>query len=580
MESSNLRTSHSSNRTIVVGIDFGTTFSGIAWAETEIDSEPRLINDWPTSRTDNEESGCKVPTILRYLKKGQFEWGYQIPYGTKPQDILSLFKLGLEPDKFMSSIDTIGKPLNFDNIDQKITHYLTGLFEHFRNAFNKLIGTENTLQSSPVKFVLTVPAIWSDRAQQRTIEAFERIPNLPKDHSTVLLSEPEAAAIAALRAINPRDLKVNESLIIVDAGGGTVDLITYTIKSLHPILEVVEATRGTGDFCGSSRVNDRFIQFLASRLGAEEGWDEDVLYDATKRKFNMDSLIQKEAFLIPVLGLNPNVDLRIKPRGRLELRAEELHKFFEPDIVRIIQLVKQQIAMSDVPIRKILLVGGYGSSMYLRERLQIAVQSDAFFGDGIEILQPPNAWTAVVNGAVIKGMSIVKPGNHDIPVVKARVGRKHYGYEFSVVFDKSKHESLRSKMYYDDLDGNWRVPVMHWIIKRGELVSEGKPFRKIFHHRMRVSSGRPRMVKLQVYADEVSDVPPLSRNNNVKAICLVTADLSHIPEGKFIKKVGHNGEMYYNVEFQIESICSLIPISTLWVFADDYQIGLLRLSTL
>lgn len=39
--------------------------------------------------------------------------------------------------------------------------------------------------------------------------------------------------------------------------------------------------------------------------------------------------------------------------------------FFEPDIIRIIQLVKEQIAMANVPIRKVLLVGGYGSSMYL-----------------------------------------------------------------------------------------------------------------------------------------------------------------------------------------------------------------------
>lgn len=68
--------------------------------------------------------------------------------------------------------------------------------------------------------------------------------------------------------------------MIVDAGGGTVDLITYTITSLDPILEVVEATGGTGDFCGASRVNDRFIQFIASRLGHEEGWNEEILRDA------------------------------------------------------------------------------------------------------------------------------------------------------------------------------------------------------------------------------------------------------------------------------------------------------------
>ena len=94
MESSNLRTSHSSNRTIVVGIDFGTTFSAIAWAETEGDGPLRPISDWPTSLMNHEEKPSpKAPTQLRYLKNGQFEWGYQIPYDAQPQDILSLFKL-------------------------------------------------------------------------------------------------------------------------------------------------------------------------------------------------------------------------------------------------------------------------------------------------------------------------------------------------------------------------------------------------------------------------------------------------------------------------------------------------------
>ncbi|OTA86924.1 hypothetical protein M434DRAFT_376058 [Hypoxylon sp. CO27-5] len=566
MEASNPTPNHANNRIIVVGIDFGTTFSGIAWAETEGRGQQVLVQEWPASRMNTGGiPSPKVPTQLRYLNNEHFEWGYQIPYDTQPQEILSLFKLGLEPNKFRSSIDAIGKTLNFENVDQKITHYLTGLFSHFQEVIRGQIS-KDVFQNIPVHFVLTVPAIWSEKAKQRTIEAFERVPSLPKDHLTTLLSEPEAAAIAALREINHHDLKVNDSFVIVDAGGGTVDLITYTITSLYPVLEVVEATEGTGDFCGSSRLNDRFIQFLTSKFGSEEGWDEDVLHTAvehfearTKRFFNMNSLTQHEAFSIPVRGLLPNADLRINRRGHLSLRAEELHMFFEPDILRIIQLVKEQIAMANVAIRKILLVGGYGSSMYLRERLQIAIQGDSSLQNDIEILQPPNSWTSVVSGAVMKGVSVVKPRNFDVPMVKARAGRKHYGYEFGVVFDSQKHESLRSERFYDDMDGSWRVLTMDWIIKRGDLVSEDKPFQKTFYNYRPVSSGRPRKIIFHVFADEVSDSPPLTRNDNVKVLCVVTADLDHIPEDQLTKEVGVDKQMYYNLEFQVESICSFAP---------------------
>ncbi|KAI0835970.1 hypothetical protein F5Y06DRAFT_288785 [Hypoxylon sp. FL0890] len=567
MEASKHRPNNGSKRRIVVGIDFGTTFSAIAWAETEGELKRRII-DWSRSRISTGiVCPHKVPTQLRYSGDGHFEWGYQIPYDAQPQDILSLFKLGLEPDKFRSSIDSIGKALNFDNVDQKITDYLTGLLGHFRDVVVDQI-TSDTFQNTPMQFVLTVPAIWSDRAKQRTIEAFERVPNLPKDHSTTLLSEPEAAAIAALQEINHHDLKVNDSIIIVDAGGGTVDLITYTITSLHPVLEVVEAAEGTGDFCGSTRINDRFIQFLTSKLEGEEGWDDVVLYRAvehferdTKRRFNMDSLTQSEPFFIPVRGLNANNDLRVNRRGQFALRPEELHMFFEPDILKIIQLVREQIAMSDVRIRKILLVGGYGSSMYLRERLRIAVQRDSSMGNDIEILQPPNAWTSVVNGAVMKGLSLVKSQNCDVAIVKARAARKHYGYEFGVVFDREKHQSLRWAQYYDGRTGDWKVPAMEWIVKRGDLISENKPFQKNIIQSRLVSLGRPDKIIFSVFVDEMSDVPPLGRNGNVKVLCRVTANIDHISEDQLTKELGVDRQMYYDLKFQIESVCSLTPLS-------------------
>ena len=68
--------------------------------------------------------------------------------------------------------------------------------------------------------------------------------------------------------------------MVCDAGGGTVDLISYTVGKLEPVIEVNEAAPGTGALCGSTYLNRRFKDFLQSRLGQEKGWDDEVLQDA------------------------------------------------------------------------------------------------------------------------------------------------------------------------------------------------------------------------------------------------------------------------------------------------------------
>lgn len=84
----------------------------------------------------------------------------------------------------------------------------------------------------------------------------------------------------------------------------------------------------------------------------------------------MDTLTRYETFYIP-MHMSPNEELGINRRRRLVLKAEELHMLFEPEVVRITHLVKEQIALSGVSIRKVLLVGGFGSSMYLREVIEV-----------------------------------------------------------------------------------------------------------------------------------------------------------------------------------------------------------------
>lgn len=73
------------------------------------------------------------------------------------------------------------------------------------------------------------------------------------------ISEPEAAAVYTLGAIQPNILRLGDNFVVCDAGGGTVDLITYEVTKLEP-LAVEESVVGSGGLCGSTYLNRRYAR--------------------------------------------------------------------------------------------------------------------------------------------------------------------------------------------------------------------------------------------------------------------------------------------------------------------------------
>lgn len=133
-------------------------------------------------------------------------------------------------------------------------------------------------------------------------------------------------SLQCLLNANVQSLTSCLSFVICDAGGGTVDLISYTILKLKPILEVQEATPGTGALCGSTFLNLRFKKFLTSRLGKQAGFDDEVMTEAmekfektVKRQFTM-SAAPDDTYIIPVGGLANNKALGIS-RGRYSMKV-------------------------------------------------------------------------------------------------------------------------------------------------------------------------------------------------------------------------------------------------------------------
>lgn len=158
------------------------------------------------------------------------------------------------------------------------------------------------------------------------------------------------------------------------------------------------------------------------------------------------------------------------------MTSDQIKDIFEPVIKEVCDLVQGQVdnlrAKGGV-VSRIILVGGFGGSDYLYRRLKAHFTSAApppyserpshanstsFHDHGsIEVMQPPNAWTAVVRGAVLRGLE----GN----MVISRKARMHYGTSYATVFDEEKHSV--SERYWSPLWERWMVSDrMQWHIAK------------------------------------------------------------------------------------------------------------------
>ena len=67
------------------------------------------------------------------------------------------------------------------------------------------------------------------------------------------------------------------------------------------------------------------------------------------------------------------------------LTGQEVKDIFKPVVNEVVALVMGQIKATKVPVKAVLLVGGFGQSVYLRDSVRQAVA-----GLGVEVMQSPN----------------------------------------------------------------------------------------------------------------------------------------------------------------------------------------------
>lgn len=277
-----------------------------------------------------------------------------------------------------------------------------------------------------VEWVITVPAIWSEQAKDLTIFCAQKAGlGTPK-----IITEPEAAMIHVLQNLQSTGaLEIGNAYTVCDAGGGTVDLITYKITSIEP-LRVEELTEGDGDRCGGVYVTRQFRNYIVKNYAELHFWTEEHTTAAVeafesnvKRKFDdRDEIVVVK---VPRVNDYNKGTIRIH-KHKVFIPSADIRAMFSKVCSPIAQLIKEQYYRAkrkDTSVTAVVLVGGFSESPYLQQYLEREI---ATVDKATKVIKPDNGWSAIVRGALSRALPILTSKQH-FPQVTSRIARRYFG---------------------------------------------------------------------------------------------------------------------------------------------------------
>ena len=447
------------NYRISIAIDFGTARSGYAYQFFEDNGakDPIFRNRWP----DTNEFYPKTPTEILFRPDGSVEaWGHSArkrftqlreEASEKGYVLIENFKTllhdGKDRDQDGPFIMREGKKFS---VMRLIAEFLRRIKEVALKDIAETLGGEGLLDENEIRWCLTVPAVWREDSKQIMSRAAQLAgligEGTQEAERLLLVLEPEAAAVHCQQVMmrkNEGGLESGKAIMIVDAGGGTVDTTVHEVRLGEGLDELVPCG---GGLHGSKYVDRNFREFLARKLCAEamdefetqwpveyaklmsETWENiKCSYDADP---NWRSSIEMPRRLEKILETSfPEVLERLAnvqggDNTVIRLTYDVMEAIFKSVVDQLIGKVRNQFtALEDRRCDILFLVGGFAESPVLKQRIQDE------FGDRVErIVIPDRPGAAVLQGAASFG---VNPG-----VVIARRSRLTYGTQSMMDFDE------------------------------------------------------------------------------------------------------------------------------------------------
>ncbi|CAG8730435.1 34049_t:CDS:2 [Gigaspora margarita] len=266
-------------------------------------------------------------------------------------------------------------------------------------------------------------------------------------------------------------LNEGETYLVVDCGGGTVDL---TVRRLLAGGRIAETTERTGGLCGSTYIDDEFLKFLEVKAGKsavkilrEKHYDQvnylvhkffcpnvKIPFSGKENDFKIIEFdIEKKCPALIQYINGPEKDQLENDEWVIDLDFATVKSFFDPAINMIRRLIDFQL--SQCPNCSVLfLVGGFGESRYLQQMIK------ENFGGKLRISVPPNPAAAISRGACEYGL--------DMRIIATRVLKWSYGV---MVYNVWQGSDPISRM-----ESNGRIKKFHLLACKGTEVEVEKEF--------------------------------------------------------------------------------------------------------
>ncbi|XP_052078590.1 heat shock 70 kDa protein 12A-like isoform X2 [Mytilus californianus] len=412
------------------------------------------------------------------------------------------------------------------------------LMQRLENRDTNVILEENMIQ-----WVLTVPAIWSEKAKQFMRYAAAK-GGIPSKH-LILALEPEGASLYCIylpqcittqgKQMNENALENGTKYIVLDIGGGTVDVTAHEIQRDGTLQELYQATGGCW---GGSTIDLEFQGLLCTIFGSDviskindEHPNEmiDILLDfeMIKRSYEPGVTshisIKCPSCLFEVYEKIHGVSIRedvnntctgekVKfVRDKLLIYADTYEGFYTKTLNKLVNHLRQLLHLDTLSdISTLLLVGGFAESKVIKDSIVTNFPL-------LRVINPDDCSLAVLKGAVLYG--------HDQKAIRSRICKCSYGIGTHANFKEGIHPETK-KHIVNGIEICDDIFDIHMNL--GERVEIGQPrLEKIYHRRVRPDSSNT--ASLYVYAS-TSKSPMFVTDDSCNVLGCLFIELSGVKD--------------------------------------------------
>ncbi|KAF9527254.1 hypothetical protein CPB83DRAFT_936155 [Crepidotus variabilis] len=579
-----------SRRRLVLAFDIGTTYSGISYSILDPGQSPgiKAVTRFPAQETISGAS--KIPTIIYYDKHGNVqavgaeatrdgiyeaaqegnwykaEW-FKLHLRSKFGSASTLHESipNLPPNKTIVDVfaDFLAYLLTCAASYIQETHPNgVALWQSFTSSDSQTLpsyGPSSETDPEGIYFVLSHPNGWEGKEQTQMRQAAVQaklISDTPAGHKQIsFVTEGESSLHFAVENGVLNQAMDGEGVVVVDAGGGTIDVSTYkrSGKSQSRIFEEIAVAKC--HFHGSVFVTLAARDYLRVALAESPFLDDldhitDCFDKTTKPRFRVEQDPQYIKFG-STRDNDKDVDIRF---GQMKIAGTVVAAFFKHSVDCVVKAVLEQKATAHNNISHVILVGGFAASDWL-----FVNAKEALTKHGLTVARPENH----VNKAVSDGAISFYLDHY----VRARMAKVTYGSRVCAYYDGSVPEHIqREKDMFVEVDGTTMLTgAFHTVLSKNTQVSEEKEFSRPLIASFSQSFALNKIeVEIMCYRGELTKPKWLDvDSDNYTTLCTVSA---YLPS---VYTISTSGKAYYSVAFEVVILFGLTELQAQMKWMDN-----------